>query len=376
MLSRFATVPAARTRVLSSLAAAVLRPGSPVAPPAKPVQIRGRPFLPDGANPRFPEFMASAREEFPKVFSAQGDLSIPEWGGVTRELMDEYLHQYGVILLRGLPLQGSADFGLFMKAVGWRLKDKTAYLRAIQARSMTSTVVNDAVRTASDDHRNYTIEPHNEFHTVGCPRYITLYCETPAEEGGEWPTGDSRAILAQLDPEVVAKFERLGARYTVFYEHKDNAFYNCWQGNVAPTKEACEKYLKALNYEFKWHEDGALSYWQNFPAIRVHPKTGERVWFNQIHAHHETFYKGAHPLFVDKPAEFDRYPVHTTYGDGTPMEREVLDHIREVIWKNCVAVPTQAGDVIVYDNWLAKHGRMGSFGDGPARKVYVSVGFD
>mmetsp|Transcript_12584 Transcript_12584/g.30022 ORF Transcript_12584/g.30022 Transcript_12584/m.30022 type:complete len:377 (-) Transcript_12584:99-1229(-) len=376
MLSRFATVPAARTRVLSSLAAAVLRPGSPVAPPSKPVQIRGRPFLPDACNSLLPEYMAPAREDFPKVFAAQGDMSIPEWGGVARELLDEYLHQYQVILFRGLPIENAEDFGLFMKAVGWRLKDKTAYLRAMQARSMTSTVVNDAVRTASDDHRNYTIEPHNEYHTVGFPRYITLFCQSPATDGGEWPAGDGRGILSQLDPAVVEKFERLGARYTVFYEHQDNAFYNCWQGNVAPTKEACEKYLKALNYEFEWHADGALSYWQVFPAIRLHPKTGERVWFNQIHAHHETFYKGAHPLFVDKPAEFDRYPVHTTYGDGSPIEKDVLDHIREVVWKNCVAVPQQAGDVIVYDNWLAKHGRMGSFGDGPARKVFVSVGFD
>lgn len=366
---------AVRARGLSSLAASALRPGAPVGPPAAPVQVRGRQFLPDASNERLPEFLAPAREDFPKVFVAEGDMTIPQWGGITRELLDESLHHYQVMLFRGLPIKNAEDFGVFMQSVGWRLKDKTAYLRAMQARSMTSTTISEAVRTASDDHRLYTIEPHNEYHTVGFPRYITLFCETPLDAGGEWPAGDARRILAELDPAVVEKFDRLGTRYTVFYEHKDNAFYNCWQGNVAPTKEGCEQYLKALKYEWKWHDDGALSYWQVFPAIRIHPKTGERVWFNQIQAHHDTFYR-AHPLFADKGADFTRYPVHTTYGDGTEIEKETLDHIREVVWRNCVAVPQQPGDVIVYDNWLALHGRMGALGDGPPRKVFVSCGYD
>ena len=121
------------------------------------------------------------------------------------------------------------------------------------------------------------------------------------------------------------------------------------------------------------------------PVTVPHPKTGERVWFNQVHAHHRTFY-ASHPVFAAKTdangvqdcAENPRlgdWPVHVTYGDGTPIEEEVIAHIREVVWKNTVAVPLEPGLLLVCDNHLSLHGRM-SFPEGQTRKVFVSATYE
>jgi len=240
---------------------------------------------------------------------------------------------------------------------------------------MQSTCVNKIVRTASDEPPLYTIEPHNEFHTAGKPHKLLLWCDKPAPEGGEWLISDGRSILQQLHPDVVEKLCEKKVRYKVFYETKaENNRYTNWQTSIAPTKEGVESYLSGMEYEWSWGEDDSLTYWNDWSPIVPHPITGERVWFNQIAAHHKTFYTN-HPNFLNNPVEDSRWPVHSTYGDGTELEPEVLAHIRQVVWKNTVVVAGQPGDLLVVDNYLAKHGRMG-FPEGTERKVFVVAVFE
>ena len=236
--------------------------GPKCAAPYVEVPCRNRPYLPESKNDNFPEFVSPPKEEFPQVFvpEATEGLSIEEVAVAARETFDEHLHKYGAILLRKLPMQSSADFSKFVSGLGWRTKDGMDYLKCMSARSMTSTQVADNARTASDEPPEYTIEPHSEYHTVGCPPRIGLYCVDPPTYGGEWACSDTRAILKDLKPEVVEKFERLGVRYTVFYESKENTRYNYWEKNIAPTKEQAEEYLELAEYEWKWDETNALTF--------------------------------------------------------------------------------------------------------------------
>lgn len=346
-------------------------------PPIVPVQVRGRRFLPDSDNPKLPEFASPAKPGWPHVCvpGTEGSFAIEDWASMTRDYLDEHLHKHGAILFRNVPLDNHGDFNDFVEALGWRTKDTMAYLKSMNARSMTSTAVSEHVRTASDDPPEYTIEPHSEYHTVGCPPRIMLYCVTPPTHGGEWPVTDTRKLYKDLDPAVTEKFERLGCLYKVFYESKENAIYNCWQGNIAPTKEQVEEYLEMLEYEWSWDEKNALSYWKVIPVVKAHPVTGEKTWFNQIQAHHNTFYKGTHPKYVDQPEGFNRWPVDSFYGDGTEIEKEVLDHIRECVWKNTVVLPPKKGDLLFCDNHLALHGRMG-FKEATPREIYVACAYD
>jgi alpha-ketoglutarate-dependent taurine dioxygenase len=101
-----------------------------------------------------------------------------------------------------------------------------------------------------------------------------------------------------------------------------------------------------------------------------HPVTGETVWFN-----HATFFHVStlEPMLRDALlAEFDPddVPTNSCYGDGSPIEADVLDLLRAAYRDATVAFPWQEGDILLIDNMLAAHGR--SPFTGP-RKVVVAM---
>eukprot|EP00656_Telonema_subtile_P051028 TRINITY_DN6762_c0_g1_i1.p1 TRINITY_DN6762_c0_g1~~TRINITY_DN6762_c0_g1_i1.p1 ORF type:complete len:390 (+),score=96.68 TRINITY_DN6762_c0_g1_i1:84-1253(+) len=351
--------------------------------PSAPVQIQGRKGLPDNHNVGLPTHLNGPNDTFPCQLKldtpADEEVDVWELADLCREHLDNNLSDHGAILLQKLPLDGVSDFSEFVRALGWRTSSTGDYLRNMQGRSMSSTPLTDLVRTSSDEPPAYTIEPHPEYHTAGFPSKIMLFCQNPPKDGmgGEWPVTDTRQVYKDLDQDVKDKFEALGVRYSVFYESSEkNPRYTTWQANLAPTKEGVEEYLKALGYTWEWGADDSLVYQQNFDATWSHPKTGEPCWFNQAHAQHWTFYQ-SHPIFWDKTPEemAGRWPVDCSYGDGSEIPQEVLNHLRETIWANTIALPMRQGDLLVCDNFLAMHGRM-SFEPGAGREVYVSAIYD
>ena len=63
-------------------------------------------------------------------------------------------------------------------------------------------------------------------------------------------------------------------------------------------------------------------------------------------------------------------PGHTKYGDGSEIEPAVLQHIRAVSWSCAVGFQWQQGDLLVFDNLLAQHARLGFTGE---RKLLLSM---
>jgi alpha-ketoglutarate-dependent taurine dioxygenase len=59
----------------------------------------------------------------------------------------------------------------------------------------------------------------------------------------------------------------------------------------------------------------------------------------------------------------DMYPTHTTYGDGTEIEPEVIQHIRDTNWSTAVGFEWQDGDVLIIDNVAVMHGRISFSGE-------------
>jgi len=105
-------------------------------------------------------------------------------------------------------------------------------------------------------------------------------------------------------------------------------------------------------------------------GVATHPVTGEKVWMNQAHLFHVTTQD---PEVVEVLLEEfgeESLPRNTYYGDGTPIDGEVFDAIREAYDAEALVFPWETGDVLLLDNMLMAHSR-GPFTG--ARKVVVGM---
>ena len=111
---------------------------------------------------------------------------------------------------------------------------------------------------------------------------------------------------------------------------------------------------------------GRIDFEEHLPAVFAHPTTGEPLWFNGVHTNHKSYYEEAEHVDTS-----DGSPMHTAYADGTDIPDETIAVVRAAVWNHSVAVRCQTGDVIVVDNMLASHGRMGWMSGHP-RKVLLT----
>jgi hypothetical protein len=95
-------------------------------------------------------------------------------------------------------------------------------------------------------------------------------------------------------------------------------------------------------------------------VVVPHPITGEEVWFGQPHLFELS------PRFLGRVRYFearlasvhpDLRSHHASWGDGSPIERDVLEHLRDVLEANTVEVQLGRGDFVAIDNVLCMHGR-------------------
>jgi hypothetical protein len=63
-------------------------------------------------------------------------------------------------------------------------------------------------------------------------------------------------------------------------------------------------------------------------------------------------------------------PTNTYYGDGTPIEPDVLDELRGAYLAEKTVYPWQTGDVLVLDNMSVAHGRESYLGK---RKILAGM---
>ncbi len=69
---------------------------------------------------------------------------------------------------------------------------------------------------------------------------------------------------------------------------------------------------------------------------------GEKLWFNQIHRKHASIWKH-HPLWEKFDIPYNEFPTHSYYGDGSDIPDNVIQHIRDVMWKSAVGFQMQKG---------------------------------
>ncbi|XP_078598381.1 dapdiamide synthesis protein DdaC-like [Branchiostoma floridae x Branchiostoma japonicum] len=338
-----------------------------------PARLRGRRYLVGSDSPGVPEFLQPPREGYPPVYvpARSGEFSPEDWAAAARNVIGKVVDgRIGAVLFRGLPLHTATDFSRFVSNAGLSLM-------TYEGGAAMRTNVTDHVDTASIEHPAISMETHNEMsYTQPYPEKILFYCQEPAMpgHGGESVMADVREILRKLDPSVVDKFRSLGVRYHRHLPESSEAFhgFNSWKDTFrTDSRDDVEKYMTSRGMTWRWAEDWALSWWCNRPAMTLYK--GEWLWFNQANVLNAD-YIASHPEYNSShstPAHLS--PFHTYYGDGSDIEPEVLQHIRDVTWQAAVGFQLQRRDVLVLNNMYIQHGRLGFTGN---RRLLVSLALE
>ncbi|MEV5606377.1 TauD/TfdA family dioxygenase [Streptomyces sp. NPDC052299] len=286
-----------------------------------------------------------------------------EWLEENRSAIDDLVVTCGGVILRDLGLNAVSEFN---RAVRIFTPDLLEYVH----RSTPRTKVGGKLYTATEYPADKSIPLHNEnSYTDSWPSRIYFYCAVAAGQGGETPTADSRRVYQQIDPAVREKFERTGVRYVRnFTDGIDLSWQEVFQ---TADRAEVEAYCEAHGIEFQWRSDGpALSTRQHCQASMRHPRTGDMVWFNQAHLFHISALAESERGSLVSELGIENVPRNAFYGNGDPIESEVLAHIRDVYEKEKTVVPWRRGDIMILDNLLLAHGRNPYQGD---RKTVVAM---
>jgi alpha-ketoglutarate-dependent taurine dioxygenase len=295
--------------------------------------------------------------------AAEG-VSLQAWAARNRELVESRLHEHGAILFRDFPVATAAEFDQCIGALSGGALEYT-----FRASPRTQVDPGFHIYTSTDYPADEKIFPHNEHsYSPVFPLRLFLWCDVAPHHKGETPIGDTRAIFRAIDPAVKERFARKKVMYIRNY---GDGFGLPWQTVFQTTDRAqVEAYCRGVDIGVEWKADGRLRTRQVGPAIVKHPRTGEALWFN----HATFFHVSTLPAQVRDAllADFDEdeLPQNTCYGDGSPIEPEVLEHLRAVYRGAMIEFPWRHGDVLMLDNMLAVHARNEFRGP---RRILVSM---
>lgn len=288
--------------------------------------------------------------------------SLPAWIETHRNTLQQRLANTGAVLFRNFTVDSPEAFAAVTGSYGGEKLD-------YRERSSPRSLVTEHVYTSTEYPPDVPIFPHNENSYANVwPKKLFFCCLKPAEDGGATPIIDIRSVYRALDPEVRRRFEAHGILYGRNFSPQLGM---SWQTAFQTTdQKIAEDYAASAGYEIEWLDPERLRTRRVGRASGTHPETGERIWFN----HAAFFHVSTLPEKVRAPllatvSEAD-LPNNTYYGDGSPIEPDVIEHVRSCYRRHQFTFGWRAGDVLILDNMLVAHAREAYSGQ---RRVLVSM---
>jgi alpha-ketoglutarate-dependent taurine dioxygenase len=304
-----------------------------------------------------------------------------EWISSQRAALEAEWVRGGTLRFRGFEVLGAEAFERVAQALEPDLKNDYLGTSPRSARSQY-------VFSASELPGPYPIAQHIEMSFLpSAPRKLFFHCTIPTEVNGETPTVDYRAVLAQLDPAVRREFETRGVRNIRNYDGPATPRgLDVWKLKrwdelfQSGDRDVVERKAIEQGLNCEWLDGDRLRLVNSQPATRVHPATGEAVWFNHVQVFHvasaaleyrrilrrqrsarAAFFAAltaSLTAFKRRLVAPERQGMHATFGDGGEIPLAAVRHLVETIWNNLVIEPWRQGDVLAIDNRSTGHGRM------------------
>ncbi|HEX7184273.1 MAG TPA: TauD/TfdA family dioxygenase [Thermoanaerobaculia bacterium] len=284
------------------------------------------------------------------------------WAENNRELLTRELEKHGGILFRGFDIPQIDRFELVVRAISGELLE-------YKERSSPRHAVSGRIYTSTDYPPEHPIFLHNEnSYQAVWPRRIFFYCAKAAEVGGETPIADVRKIYRRVDSEVRDRF--IARKWMVVRNYGDG-FGLPWQ-TVYQTEDKAEveAHCRRSGIDFEWKDGNRLRTRAVRNAVARHPQTNELCWFNHATFFHVTTLEPAIREALLEEFDEEDLPTNTYYGDGSPIEPDVLDHLRACYHAETISFPWQEGDLAMLDNMMVAHGRAPFKGE---RKTLVGM---
>ena len=315
-------------------------------------------------------------KSLPLVVRAPRDVAVTaslQWVRANAAAIQDLASSAGVALIRGLAVGSAEAFRAVCHAIEPGLRNYTGG-------DSPRTGVADQVYTSTEYAPELDVYLHNELSYAGwSPRLVFFGCLQPAAQGGETPLADSRAVYREMPADIRRRFETRGVAYLqhLWDARAEPGIGKSWQETFeTEDPAAAEDYLRESGMSWQWTDIG-LRTRAPHAAVRSHPLSGEKCWFNQADQWHRDMGGVKTSFGGDGDTRFDPATAgeatlgnHVTYGDGSEIDVEDLRTVRRVAQAQEVAFPWQAGDVMVIDNLLAMHGRKPYHG---ARRVLVAM---
>ncbi|MCE3228703.1 MAG: Taurine catabolism dioxygenase TauD/TfdA [Bacteroidetes bacterium] len=319
---------------------------------------------PNFKKDRFSEFLNSSAEtglkkvegadidlpggnrNYPLIFRCTDTgLNFGDWVRTNKTVIDEHLEKTGAVLFRDFNIEGIEGF----RSVTGYLSDS---IIGYSNRSSPRTEISDKIYTSTDHPKDQHINMHNELsYAAEWPAKIMFFCDQPSETGGETPIADNREVIKYISAETQKKFLEKGILYK---RNLGNGIGLHWNEVFQTTdKNTVEENCIRNNISFEWKENEILSITWKKPAFQVHPSTKEKIWFNHAYFFNEQTLDD----FVLNTLKKDEIPFNTFYGDGSPIEKEVITEIGTAYSNAVRTFKWKKNDLLLLDNIVMTHGR-------------------
>ncbi len=290
-------------------------------------------------------------------------VDLAAWIEHNRILLNHYLDTHGGVLFRGFRVGGVAGFERFSHAVS-----QDELLEYVYRSTPRTRVGSGNLYTSTEYPSDQAIPLHNEnAYASRWPLKIWFFSHTCAATGGETPIADSRTIYQRLEPALRDRFAAKQLMYVRNYGDLDLPWQTVFQTEDSSIVRA---YCDKAGIELEWKPGGKLRTRQILPAIADHPRSGEPVWFNQAHLFHISALEAEVRASLFSKVGEENLPRNVYYGDGSAIEPDALEAIRDLYAKTAIAFPWEPEDILLLDNMLAAHGRNPFTGE---RRVLVGM---